>query len=99
MDTPAELLRKIRSRAQAAMATSRLLTCLNGSGWQALGLGRSWRGRTFLGVIFETRLRIQLLIFIRGQVVQIRGRDLHSVEQGRGFFRLDATVQHQFANF
>ena len=30
---------------------------------------------------------------------QIRGRDLHGVEQGRSFFRFDTAVQHELAHF
>ena len=42
---------------------------------------------------------MQGLISGSGQVVQIRGRDLHGVEQGRGFLGLDAAVQHHLADF
>jgi hypothetical protein len=44
------------------------------------------------------RLRGWLVSFTGIQEGHIRGRNLHGMEQGRSFFRLDAAVEHQLAN-
>ena len=58
--------------------------------------------RDICGSRFGTRIGIRLGIlwwmFSCEHEAQIRGRDLHGVEQGGSFLRFDAAVQHQFAN-